>query len=467
MNITKIPYITLDISMERDEYKKYSLEYVYNSENEIKNIIDRSDNGFNTHNLVDLQSQKYTPQMKDKIYFMSGVTVPRVKLKDLAVKYKIRTTTDIENATVIVGSSHASDKLVSSSWFYKCCKFRLKAFLDYAKKEAVLDGYYYDAIMQIIEPYLEDDNVKYFLTNHSTQRYLHVRGQNMPEDIIKAYEEVDANVDKGYLQGIRNSSNYYWTISDRNLKFLEETAGKTIVEQNALLEVINGDDCTTIDETTYENLRNMLNSSDSDNHVMAMEIMANCNYKESMLYLCFLFHYHWDDQMYSCKSKNHVNFKSLKNYMGVGSYYAHVDTIFNVLSDHNALDSENIAKVVSEFKEYFYDQNGNSDFIKVKSVELSESKSEEHNLKWSDDDHPTGVPLREVKTSNEDTVELTEENVDTEDTVDELKEKEVLKTTASLVQDEDVETKVVPAGKSQIIKKVTYGETEDSGFDWF
>ena len=92
MNITKIPYITLDINMERDEYKKYSLEYVYNDVNEIKNVIDRKDNGFNTHNLVDLQSQKYTPQMKDKIYFMSGVTVPRVKLKDLAVKYKIRTT---------------------------------------------------------------------------------------------------------------------------------------------------------------------------------------------------------------------------------------------------------------------------------------------------------------------------------------------------------------------------------------
>ena len=29
----------------------------------------------------------------------------------------------------------------------------------------------------------------------------------------------------------------------------------------------------------------MFNSSDQDNHVMAMEIMANCNYEDSMLYL--------------------------------------------------------------------------------------------------------------------------------------------------------------------------------------
>ena len=29
---------------------------------------------------------------------MKGCTVPRVKLKDLSVKYKIRTTTDLEKA---------------------------------------------------------------------------------------------------------------------------------------------------------------------------------------------------------------------------------------------------------------------------------------------------------------------------------------------------------------------------------
>ena len=68
--------------------------------------------------------------MKDKIYFMKGCTVPRVKLKDLSVKYKIRTTTEIDKATVVVGSSAANEKLVKAEWYYKtisciCSMYRL------------------------------------------------------------------------------------------------------------------------------------------------------------------------------------------------------------------------------------------------------------------------------------------------------------------------------------------------------
>ena len=80
-----------------------------------------------------------------------------------------------------------------------------------------------------------------------------------------------------------------------------------------MLEVVNGDEAVLIDLDTYQNLRNMFKSSDSDNHVMAMEIMANSNYLESLLYLEMLFFHHHQQIDYS-RTKNHVNFKSLKNY---------------------------------------------------------------------------------------------------------------------------------------------------------
>jgi len=465
MKTNVIPHIALGYNMVRDEWKNWKLEYCSYDRVEILNVIDRDDNGFKTHNLVDLQAQKYTPQMKDKIFFMKGVTVPRIKLKDLAVKYKIRTTTDIDAATVIVGSSNASDKLVKNGWFYTCCKFKMKAFIDYAKEIGVMDDYYYETVNDVLEPHLMDINVQYILTDWRTSRILGT-DKEIPGDLKTIFNEVEANMGPNYSIIKRSSSSYFWTISEDNLNFLNSVTGKKIIEQNGLLEVINGDDCTTIDEVTYQNLRNMFESADTDNHLMAMEIMSNCNYKESMLYLALLFFHHYDHQIYYVKAKNHVNFKSLKNYMGVDSYFhTHVDGVLDILKNNNCLDKNALRVIVmDEFKEYF-DNNGSSKYIKPLGFELQTDVSEELNFKWTDKD-PEEQPRVEIETPNEDTVDSVEENIDTEDTVDELVEKEVLDT-AALVQDEDVEAKVVTAIEETSKIRKANGETADSGFDWF
>ena len=209
----------------------------------------------------------------------------------------------------------------------------------------------------------------------------------------------------------------------------------------------------------------MFQSSDTDNHLMAMEIMANCNYKESMLYLALLFFHHHDAQMYYVKSKNHVNFKSLKNYMGIGRHFhTHVDTVIGILKNNNCLDKNALGVIMDEFKEYFYEHNGSSRYIKPKSFELEVDVSEEINLKWSDDE-PVD-PRVEIETPNEDTIDSVEEKVDTEDTVDELVEEEVQEEPSGN-QDEDVEAKVVTAIEETSKIRKTDGETADSGFDWF
>jgi len=385
---------------------------------------------------------------------MKGVTVPRVKLKELAVKYKIRTTTDIDAATVVVGSSNASDKLVKSGWFYTCCKFKFKAFIDYAKEQGVMDEYYYDNINDILEPQLMDINVQFLLTDWRTSRLLS-NNLEIPSELETIFKEVDNNMGPNYSVLKKVGSDYFWTISEDNLNFLNSVTGKKIIEQNGLLEVINGDDCTTIDEDTYQNLRNMFNSSDSDNHLMAMEIMSNCNYKDSMLYLALLFYHHYDSQMYYVKAKNHVNFKSLKNYMGIDRHFhTHVDGVLEILQNNNCLDKNALRVIVmDEFRDYF-SNNGSSNYIEPTGFGLRTDKSEELNLKWTDKD------------PSEDTVDSTEENIDTEDTVDELVEEEVLEA-AALVPEENVEAKVVTAIEETSKIRKTDGKTADSEFDWF
>jgi hypothetical protein len=60
----------------------------------------------------------------------------------------------------------------------------------------------------------------------------------------------------------------------------------------------------------------MFKSSDQDNHIMAMEIMANSNYVESALYLLMLLE-EYGDKIANCHTKNHVNFKSMVSYFSL------------------------------------------------------------------------------------------------------------------------------------------------------
>jgi hypothetical protein len=80
--------------------------------------------------------------------------------------------------------------------------------------------------------------------------------------------------------------------------------------------MINGDDAVTITNEVYTQLREMFKSSDRDNHIMAMEIMANSNYVESALYLLMLLE-EYGHRIADCNTKNHVNFKSMVSYFGL------------------------------------------------------------------------------------------------------------------------------------------------------
>ena len=467
MKVDKIPYVSLDYRVNRDEYKNWEFSHVYSDDYYIINAIDRQDNGFQTHNLVELEAQTYTPKMKDKIYFMKGVTVPRVKLKDLAVKYKIRTTTDIDKATVVVGSSNASDKLVKNKWLYSCNKHLFLAAIEYFKEKEELDAYYVTQYEDFLEPFKDDDNIKSFYTDWKTASLCQAykRTGEYPKEFVNKIENAVKECKKNNIDIHTAHSSYVWSINDENLEFLNTIKGKTIIEQNGLLQVINGDDCTTIDEDTYQNLRNMFQSSDSDNHVMAMEIMANCNYKESILYLYLLFHHHWDYAMSYSKTKNHVNFKSLRNYLGIGNYFhAGIDTVIKGLIEHNCLDNKALNVIVDEFKNYLLD-NGHSSYIKPKIFSISEEFSKETNLSWASD-LAQEVKQDNFSVINEVTEDSVEENIANEDTVEEVKEKDV-EQEPEIISDEDVEEKVVNAIQETIKTKQKNEETADNGFDWF
>jgi predicted transcriptional regulator len=105
---------------------------------------------------------------------------------------------------------------------------------------------------------------------------------------------------------------------------------------------------------------------------MAMEIMANCNYRESLLYLEFLFK-EYSYKFADCSAKNHVNFKSLLAYLGKDrtSMGTSIDEIMNSLINKNVLTEDKVEEILKRYS-YEISQHGDKKYFKVKSITLQE-----------------------------------------------------------------------------------------------
>lgn len=461
----KVPFVSLNVDLVRDEYNKLSLQEWSIDTTDTLYIVSSSNNyGRLIKHGLNMNSTKWTPQMKDKIYFMKGCTVPRVKLKDLSVKYKIRTTTDIDKATVVIGSDAAGSKLFKQDWMRKVSapifEATIKALQEVADEE--IDNYYLHKLSHLKMSFENDEWPEYIYCDWQTLNICNPFNQNHTVELQQAQIKHlgcanEDEFEKKYGRMNNHRSEYVQTISEDNLELWEQYKTKHIIEQGALLEVVNGDEATTIDLDTYQNLRNMFKSSDSDNHVLAMEIMANCNYKDSILFLTMLF-FHHSYQIGNCRSRNHVNFKSLKNYLG--EVWSHVDGIFNTLAEHNALTVENIEFVVEDQKNYF-ENNGHSDYLVPQRYVLKREHALNHGINYVkeifeyEDDLPT-----------ED--EVTEE-VPVEDTVDEVAVSEP--DTAELTCSEDPETEEAEVETEEEVTETLIAEQKEEKneeeFDWF
>ena len=205
----------------------------------------------------------------------------------------------------------------------------------------------------------------------------------------------------------------------------------------------------------------MFNSSDRDNHVMAMEIMANCNYEDSMLYLNMLF-FHHDYHINGVRSRNHVNFKSLKNYMGIGSSYnLHIDTVIGSLIRFNCLTKSALDFIVEDQKDYFR-SNGHSKYIVPQAYVLERSAAESVNLNYKKEifDYIDDLPTEDS---------ITQEEV-IEDTVDEVEISEPYTAEAGSQEDPEIEESEVKKEKEVIEEVLIAEKTEienEQDFDWF
>jgi len=390
---------------------------------------------------------EYTPTKGDKLYFLPGVNVPRIKLKDLSLNYGIKTVRNIDDATNIFIAKTTRDKITNSEWYHALSATKLQEI--YENKNLPIDDYYLENIRQALD-FNTEDKVIMTYGNANEIRYSN-------------HEEFAKYAD--YLI----SSNIFYTIDEDYADLPAKLENVTLYDESAILKHINGDDAAVIDEVMFEQINQMFESNDKDNHVLAMEIMANSNYVESLLFLEMLFKEH-SYEISNCHTKNHVNFKSLIGYLKKNKSYlgTSLDDIINSLIDKGVLSTDKLDMLMKRYADEIQ-SHGCTNHFKVKTITISDDLLKDLNTNYAYqhvedfipeliEDYSSGVAgvALEVESTNEAIEETLEEMP-----VDEAEE-DLINIEESETVSESELNKLEPE-----LNNTETTQTNDTDFDWF
>jgi hypothetical protein len=422
-------YLDFHYSLENNRLIEVDIEI------ETTNYFDPSIDTFN------INQNGYTPMKGDKLYFLPGVNIPRIKLKDLATKFGIRTVRDVSEANVIFGSSKTKDKMTGYTWKYKIPTTIVQLFFETYKND--MDDYQYSKLENALEFYTEE----YILTDWSTARTF--TDNDLPQ--WNSYSQQPQFL--SFNSSRNTSSEHVHEVNKDYIHLYDLIKGKEIIDESCLLDQLNGDDAVIIDADMFTQLTTMFDSSDDDNHILAMEIMANSKYKESLLYIEMIFKNH-AYTIGQSNTKNHVNFKSLLSYLGKNNRYidTSLDDIMDSLISKKVLTKDKVDILLENYGEEIKNR-GDSTYFKVQTITVNEDTlsllNENYNYKVIEDYEPSIVNnLEEEKLD-----EVIEDELINE-IVNEPIEIEII------IQDDEIEEEAAVQTES----KTTANDTD---IDWF
>ncbi len=245
-----------------------------------------------------------------KIYFFPGCTAPRFKVRQLCQKEDMAIVRTPEKATVSIVGDQTTSELVLNQYF------------NYVFNKA--------DIVSVLKDSNTHSTTFLGFIDHLTNK------ENLADEVI-----IPSYSFKSYFTdaGITCWSEEFWTAGETDLVNFDMVMelGVPFVTQDSLLKFVTQGTLMTRD--MHDEIENMFNSSDRNNHILAMEIMANCDYEKSALYLLQLFSNN-RTKISTVKEKNHVNFQSLCKFFNVvpGDHLS-LDRILEKLADKKLITS--------------------------------------------------------------------------------------------------------------------------------
>lgn len=317
------------------------------------------------------------------IYFAPKCSIPRDKAKPFLEEKKIKTVRDRATADVIIACTDSIESGIRKDHMYyvetsDMIPF-INGFLRGADKQGLTDiinnykGNYVILDKALVEPF--------YITNHSNPTK------------IKNYNNYGSRLTGPSFNSGSLQSSWISTITDDYL--LDPKHFSNVYSQEEFNNLI-GD--TVIDRDAFDSIRTMLKSMDKDNHLVAMTIMAGCNYEKSFVYLALLLEEFGGNTIYNQKYRTSVAFKSLLNWIGYSKYRWDKDAILDVSIEKGLLTQELLDTVKASILNDARTFSSNYEVVDIKLTAEMQVKVDKL-LNKQDDRFPSGGELLQEEVS--------------------------------------------------------------------
>lgn len=333
-------------------YREDNVKRRYSNYDEIKI---RVKSGIEGSMMKEGLAKDYKPKPDDVLYFIPGCSVPRFKLKD-----KFKTTIKPSNATVAFVSSSTEvsneNMLCVQRNLYK---INGQNVLNYIKS---IHGHNSNKALKFAslllnygdEIYIHEDEwyrLKYYRDNKYPGSETFYAYMKRTTGIQHLSEEECGRLDSEY-NGVR----FYYKGATSKIADLN----CPIYHQDEIIKYLN-DSQMVIDEQQYNQLRMMGNSSDEENIILVMELMANCDYEKSFIYLLLLLK-EFNSQIQDRKEFQHVNFKAMLSFLGMDPRRFNTQTedinhYMMIMKKYNKFTRSNIQRLTQFFTHTKLDNN--------------------------------------------------------------------------------------------------------------
>jgi hypothetical protein len=316
------------------------------------------------------------------IYFAPKCSIPRDKAKPFLEEKKIKTVRDRATADVIIAGIESVESGIRKDHLYYVEKIDIIPFIngfirgvDKQLLAGIINNFTGNKVI-IDKPLVEP----FYINNHSNPTKL---GGSYPQSRLTG-----ASFHNGSLQSS-------WVSSVTDDYFLDAKNFSNVYSQEEFNNLI-GD--TVIDRDAFESLQTMLKSTDKDNHLVAMTIMAGCNYEKSFVYLALLLEQFGSNTIYNQKYRTSVAFKSLLNWIGYSKYRWDKDAILDVSIEKGLLTQELLATVKASILNEARTFSSNYEVVDVRLTAEVQAKVDKI-LNKQDDRFPSGGELLQEEVS--------------------------------------------------------------------
>jgi hypothetical protein len=316
------------------------------------------------------------------IYFAPKCSIPRDKAKPFLEERKIKTVRDRATADVIIACTDSVESGIRKDHMY---------YVETSDMIPFINGFLRGADKQHLTDIINNYKGNYVIINKALVESFYINNHNNPAK-TSGYNNRSILSSMSFYSGNMSGS---WISTVTDDYFLDAKNFSNVYSQEEFNNLI-GD--TVIDRDAFDSIRTMLKSMDKDNHLVAMTIMAGCNYEKSFVYLALLLEEFGSNTIYNQKYRTSVAFKSLLNWLGYSKYRWDKDAILDVSIEKGLLTQELLDTIKASILEESRTFSSNYEVVDVRLTAEVQVKVDKL-LNKQDDRFPSGGELLQEEVS--------------------------------------------------------------------